>query len=133
MSSALNITYRQPSRLEASAYASLLGDGIYVGYGNKKFAWSNSVRYKTTRNLLGSLDTKGEYRPTFVDYQTFLTLKPNKRWEINILGNISNNNYNFYPEDRETRFGTSEDVKSFRVFLTDRRKMSSVLISARLD
>ena len=122
MSSALNITYRQPSRLEASAYASLLGDGIYVGYGNKKFAWSNSVRYKTTRNLLGSLDTKGEYRPTFVDYQTFLTLKPNKRWEINILGNISNNNYNFYPEDRETRFGTSEDVKSFRVFFDGQEK-----------
>lgn len=122
MSSALNITYRQPSRFEASAYASLLGDGIYVGYGNKKFAWSNSVRYKTTRNLLGSLDTKGEYRPTFVDYQTYLTLKPNKRWEINILGNISNNNYNFYPEDRETRFGTSEDVKSFRVYFDGQEK-----------
>mgnify|MGYP004510058945 CR=1 FL=1 len=122
MSSALNITYRRPHRLEASATASLLGANVYMGIGNDKIAWSNSVRYKTTRNLLGSLDTKGEYKPTFVDYQTFLTYTPNRRWLINFLGNISSNHYNFAPEDRETNFGTMENVKSFRVYFDGQEK-----------
>lgn len=116
MSSALDITYRRPTRLEATLTASLLGASAYVGYGNKKFSWANGLRYKTTRNLLGSLDTKGEYRPNFLDYQTYLSYHPNERWTIDFIGNISENHYNFKPTDRETSFGTMEDVKSFKVY-----------------
>lgn len=122
MSSALNIKYRKPKKFEATASASLLGASAYVGMSNKKWAWSNGLRYKTTRNLLGSLDTNGEYKPTFVDYQTYLTLTPNERWDISFLGNISNNHYNFTPEDRETNFGTMENVKSFRVYFDGQEK-----------
>lgn len=116
MSSALNITYRHPKHFEASASASLLGASAYIGISNKKMSWSNGLRYKTTKYLLGSMDTKGEYSPSFIDYQTYFTYAPNKRWDINILGNISNNHYNFSPEDRETNFGTLESVKAFRVY-----------------
>lgn len=122
MSSALNITYKRPKPFEASVSASLLGASAYVGVSNKKVSWSNGLRYKTTRNLLGSLDTKGEYKPTFIDYQTYFTYTPNERWDINILGNISNNHYNFSPEDRETNFGTMENVKSFRVYFDGQEK-----------
>ena len=122
MSSALNITYKQPKPFEASVSASLLGASAYVGVSNKKVSWSNGLRYKTTRNLLGSLDTKGEYKPTFIDYQTYFTYTPNERWDINFLGNISNNHYNFSPEDRETNFGTMENVKSFRVYFDGQEK-----------
>ena len=122
MSSALNITYKRPKPLEASVSASLLGASAYVGVSNKKVSWSNGLRYKTTRNLLGSLDTKGEYKPTFIDYQTYFTYTPNERWDINFLGNISNNHYNFSPEDRETNFGTMENVKSFRVYFDGQEK-----------
>lgn len=122
MSSALNITYKRPKPFEASASASLLGASAFVGMSNSKVAWSNGLRYKTTRNLLGSLDTKGEYKPTFIDYQTYLTYTPNKRWDISLLGNISSNNYNFTPEDRETNFGTMENVKSFRVYFDGQEK-----------
>lgn len=122
MSSALNITYKRPKPFEASVSASLLGASAYVGVSNKKVSWSNGLRYKTTRNLLGSLDTKGEYKPTFIDYQTYFTYTPNERWDINFLGNISNNHYNFSPEDRETNFGTMENVKSFRVFFDGQEK-----------
>jgi len=116
MSSALDITYRLPKRFEASASASLLGASAYVGLANKKFTWSNGLRYKTTQYLLGTMDTKAEYRPDFIDYQTFLNYKPNERWLISFLGNISDNHYNFYPENRETSFGTLENVKSFKVY-----------------
>ena len=122
MSSALNITYKRPKPFEASLSASLLGASAYVGVSNKKVSWSNGLRYKTTRNLLGSLDTKGEYKPTFIDYQTYFTYTPNERWDINFLGNISNNHYNFSPEDRETNFGTMENVKSFRVYFDGQEK-----------
>ncbi|WP_308270543.1 TonB-dependent receptor [Prevotella sp.] len=122
MSSALNITYKRPKPFEASVSASLLGASAYVGVSNKKVSWSNGLRYKTTRNLLGSLDTKGEYKPTFIDYQTYFTYTPNERWDINFLGNISNNHYNFSPEDRETNFGTMENVKSFRVYFDGQEK-----------
>ena len=122
MSSALNITYKRPRPFEASVSASLLGASAYVGVSNKKVSWSNGLRYKTTRNLLGSLDTKGEYKPSFIDYQTYFTYTPNERWDINFLGNISNNHYNFSPEDRETNFGTMENVKSFRVYFDGQEK-----------
>ncbi len=122
MSSALDITYRRPTRLEATLSASLLGGSAYIGYGNKKWSWSNGIRYKTTKYLLGSLETKGEYKPSFLDYQTYFTYKPSKRWEINFIGDISDNRYNFEPEDRETKFGTLENIKSFRVYFDGQEK-----------
>lgn len=122
MSSALNIEYRRPKRFEASATASMLGASAFVGMSNKKFSWSNGLRYKTTKYLLGSMDTKGEYQPTFIDYQTYLTYSPNKRWDIKFLGNISDNHYNFTPEDRETNFGTLENVKAFKVYFDGQEK-----------
>lgn len=122
MSSALNIEYRRPKRFEASATASMLGASAFVGMSNKKFSWSNGLRYKTTKYLLGSMDTKGEYQPTFIDYQTYLTYSPNKRWDIKFLVNISDNHYNFTPEDRETNFGTMENVKAFKVYFDGHEK-----------
>lgn len=122
MSSALDITYRRPKRFEATTAASLLGGSAYVGFSNKKLAWANGLRYKTTRYLLGSLETKGEYKPNFLDYQTYLSYKPNKRWTVDFIGNISDNHYNFHPEDRETKFGTMESVRSFRVYFDGQEK-----------
>lgn len=122
MSSALNIKYRKPKKFEATASASMLGASAFVGVSNKKVSWSNGFRYKTTKHLLGSMDTKGEYSPTFIDYQTYLTYTPNKRWEIKLLGNISDNHYNFTPEDRETKFGTMENVKAFQVYFDGQEK-----------
>ena len=122
MSSALDIQYRRPTRLEGNLQASLLGGSIFLGYGNKKFSMSHGLRYKTNRYLLGSLETKGEYRPNFLDYQTYITWSPNKRWDVDFIGNISENHYNFKPSDRETSFGTMQDVKSFKVYFDGQEK-----------
>ena len=116
MSSALDIQYKRPKKFEATASASLLGASAFVGFANKKLTWSNGLRYKTTRYLLGTMETKGEYQPNFLDYQTYLTYQPNQRWSIELIGDIADNHYQFDPEDRETKFGTMENVKSFRVY-----------------
>ena len=122
MSSALDITYKRPKRFEATATASLLGASGYIGMSTKKFSMSHGLRYKTNRYLLGSLETTGEYRPNQLDYQTYITYEPNRRWTLAFLGNISENHYNFKPTDRETSFGTMEDVKSFKVYFDGQEK-----------
>ncbi len=122
MSSALDITYKRPKTFEASAMASLLGANAYVGMSTKKFAMSHGLRYKTNRYLLGSLETTGEYKPNFLDYQTHIVYEPNRRWTLSLLGNIAENHYNFNPKDRETSFGTMEDVKSFKVYFDGQEK-----------
>ena len=66
MSSVLDIKYKKPQKFEGKISASLLGGGVYAGWGNKHFSIMNSVRYKTTRYMLGSLETNGEYRPNFL-------------------------------------------------------------------
>lgn len=122
MSSVLDIKYKRPKKFEANVSASLLGASAYIGFSTKKFSWSNGIRYKTNKYLLGTLETKGEYQPNFLDYQTYLTYEPSDLWSIELLGDISENHYNFYPEDRETRFGTMENVKSFRVYFDGQEK-----------
>ncbi len=116
MSSVLDITYRKPEAFEANISASLLGASAYAGYGDSKFSISNSIRYKTSRYLLGTLDTNGEYSPNFVDYQLFATWRPSDGWELGFIGNIARNSYQFKPTDRNTSFGTAEDAKQFKVY-----------------
>ena len=96
--------------------ASFLGATASVGQSTKKFSQLHGVRYKTNSTLLSSLDTKGEYEPSFFDYQTYLTYKFAPKWEASLLGNISINNYKFTPHERNTSFGTATDAKQFKVY-----------------
>ena len=127
MSSVLDITYRKPKRHEGSFAASLLGASLYDGFRLGKVTLSQGLRYKTNRYLLGSLQTNGEYDPNFVDYQAYLSWTPTSKWTIDVLAYISRNNYRFKPTDRETSFGTMEDVKSFRVYFDGEEKTFSSL------
>ena len=122
MSSTLDILYRKPTRLEGNIQASLLGGSVFAGYGNKHFSMSHGVRYKTNRYLLGSLETKGEYHPSFLDYQTYITYKPSERWDVDFIGYISENHYDFKPSDRETSFGTMQKVRTFKVYFDGQEK-----------
>ena len=116
MSSVLDITYRKPREFESTVSVSMLGASIYAGWGNKKVSFSNSLRYKSNRYLLGTLDTKGEYTPSFIDYQAFLDWRITDRLNLSLIGNIARNEYEFTPTDRKTSFGTLEDVKEFKVY-----------------
>lgn len=116
MSSVLDITYRKPTKFESTLSASLLGGSVYLGWGNNKISISNSIRYKTNRYLLGTLDTKGEYEPKFIDYQTYIEWRPTPKLSVGFIGNISRNDYRFTPTDRSTTFGTMENAKEFKVY-----------------
>ena len=108
MSSVLDIKYRKPTEFAGSATASLLGGALHLEdlSKNGKFSHITGIRYKTNRYLLGSLDEKGEYNPNFIDAQTYLTYKFSKDFDVSFLGNIAQNQYDFIPQSRETKFGT---------------------------
>jgi len=116
MSSVLDIEYKKPTQFEASASVSLLGASAYIGTSNKKFTQMHGIRYKTSQYLLGTLDTKAEYKPSFVDYQTYLTYQLKPKWELTFLGNFSQNTYQFMPETRETSFGTYNVGRKLTVY-----------------
>lgn len=122
MSSVLDITYRRPESFESTLSASLLGTNGYAGYGSERFSLSTGVRYKTSEYLLGTLDTHGEYAPSFLDWQTYLSWRPADRWRVDAIGNISQNSYRFVPHDRNTSFGTLESTRVFTVFFAGKEQ-----------
>jgi len=118
MSSVLDIQYKKPDKTEAIASLSLLGANLYVGQASKngRYTQIHGLRYKTNSYLLGTLDTKGEYNPSFIDYQTYLTYQLSSSLELSFLGNFSQNSYQFKPRDRETDFGTYTNRFSLNVY-----------------
>ncbi|MDE6417309.1 MAG: carboxypeptidase-like regulatory domain-containing protein [Duncaniella sp.] len=122
MSSVLDITYRQPEAFEGSAAVSLMGASLAIGQNSGRFSQLHGIRYKQNSSLLSSMETKGEYDPTFFDYQTSLNLRISKKFSVSFLGNIAINNYKFTPVNRTTTFGTSTDAKKFTVYFDGHEK-----------
>lgn len=131
ISSVLDITYREPVLFASSAMASLLGLSAHVEgiSSNKKFSHISGLRYKTNQYLLQTLDQKGDYQSSLVDFQSFATYNISSKLKISFLGNYSGNNYGFIPASRETSFGTfdkpmqlmvyfqGQDASTFQTFL----------------
>ncbi len=116
--SVLDVTYRTPKKFEANISASLQGATVFIGSAGEKFTQMHGVRFKTVQTVLGTMETKGECAPYYVDYQTFMTFKLTEKLDMSILGNISQNYYKFVPKSRETTFGTLSDAYSFMVNFT---------------
>ena len=93
MSSVLDIKYKTPTSFEGSASISFLGATAYVGSSSDRFSQVHGFRYKTSSYLLNSLETKGEYDPKYLDYQTYMTCRLSGKWKLSFLGNISRNTY----------------------------------------
>jgi len=122
MSSVLDITYRRPTGFGGSLDASLLGAAFQFegATKNNRLTHNTGFRYKTTRYLLSSLETKGEYLPSFIDFQTYISYQISKKLEINFLGNIADNTYTFIPENRSTDFGTYQNPLNLVIYYDGR-------------
>ena len=114
LSSVLDIRYKRPDSLRGSINVSALGAGGHIEGSVRPFQGSGPLRflagarYKTTRYLLGTLDTEGEYLPSFVDVQTYLTYDLPNHWQVGWLSNYNKSIYNFTPLERNTAFGTTD-------------------------
>lgn len=112
MSSVLDVRYKLPDSLRGSFSISLLGatghleGSIPVGKDNyKRWRYLIGVRYKSTKYLLGSLDVKGEYSPSFADYQVYTTYDLSRSWQLGVLANLNRNKYDFIPESSQIASG----------------------------
>jgi hypothetical protein len=124
MSSVLDIKYRKPSQFGGSINASLLGSNVHVEGVSKNhlFRYNTGLRYKTTKYVLGTLDTEGNYDPRFFDFQTYLTYDFSDKFELSFLGNISNNVFDFIPKDRETSWGTLNEALKIMMYFEGQEK-----------
>ncbi len=122
MSSVLDVSYRTPKKAAASISMSFMGGSVAVeGVSkNKKLSYISGFRYKTTKLLLGSLDSKGEYEPNFTDWQMMLNYKVTDRLSLGLLTNYARNSYTFIPQTRNTNFGTFANIYNLKVYYDGR-------------
>jgi hypothetical protein len=118
MSSVLDITYRKPDSAAASFQVSLLGAEAHIEglTKDKKLTVLAGVRYKTTQYILKAMDTKGSYRPNFVDIQGVVTYDLNRKLQFSALGYYSRNSYQLTPESRQTNFGTIQEAYRLNIY-----------------
>lgn len=118
MSSVLDIKYRKPARFGGSANMSLLGGSLELEgtSTNKRFTYLTGIRYKSNQYLLKTLETKGEYKPSFTDAQGYLTYMVTPKTELAFLGNYSRNRFQVIPANRETEFGTINQALRLTVY-----------------
>ncbi len=128
MSSVLDIHYRKPLERSTTITASLLGlqvqhDGVSK---NKKFRINSGFRYRNNSYVLGTLDETGEYSPTYLDAQTYITWDPDGYgpWEVQLLGVYGENDYQFIPQNRETDVGTINNAIRLRIFFDGKENTS---------
>jgi CarboxypepD_reg-like domain/TonB-dependent Receptor Plug Domain len=118
MSSVLDVQYKEPEEFAGSVSFSLQGAAAHIegASENHRFTHITGIRYKTNQYVLQSLDTDGDYRPSFFDAQTYFTYDISEKWEVGFLGNIALNKYNFIPSTRQTEFGTINQALQLTVF-----------------
>ncbi len=122
MSSVLDITYKRPTKFRASVSGGLLGATAHVedAVFKKRLRYVTGLRFRSNNYILRALDTKGEYKPYFVDWQGNVSFDIREDLEISALGMYSLNSYNFIPQNRQTSFGTVNQAYSLRVFFEGR-------------
>jgi len=142
LSSVLDITYRQPKRFRATAEIGIISTNLHAEGISKnkknpdqpgKFTWLMGARRFAMAYLLNSLNTTGDYRPSFLDYQAMFTYTPkyvNKAPKIRTRKNgkqdtvyydntpikftsffaVTRNRFLFEPTGRVATIGTLTDV-----------------------
>ncbi|MCX6270183.1 MAG: carboxypeptidase-like regulatory domain-containing protein [Bacteroidetes bacterium] len=124
MSSVLDITYKKPTETAGSITLSLLGASAHLegAADSGRLNYLIGIRQKSNQYVLNSLQTKGEYKPSFTDLQSYVNYSLSKKFEISFLGNYARNLYRVVPQDRETAFGTMLEAYQFKVYFEGQEK-----------
>ena len=124
LSSVLDITYRKPKLFGVSANLNFLGGNLTAEGVSKdsKLSALLGVRYRDNTLLVDARETQTKYDPQFLDAQSYLSYKFNSRFELNFLGNITSNTYNYEPQSRQTNFGTLNNPLALLVYYQGQEK-----------
>ena len=126
LSSVLAIKYKEPKKLKASVTASLLGGSIHAegSTKNERITIVVGARDKSSQYLLNTLPTQGQYKPRFIDVQSYVTFDLTKRKDstdrdrrttLGILTSYANNRYLIAPTTSKTNFGTADSTLSLDI------------------
>src|ERR1051325_2383047 len=126
MSSVLDVQYKKPKEFKGSLELGLLGGSFHLEGSDKKdrLTFLLGVRQKSSQYLLRSLETKGEYSPSFTDVQSYLTYKINPKTDLEWITNFALNRFVFKPVDRETTFGVVNNVLRLTVYFDGKEEDS---------
>jgi len=118
MASVLDVRYKKPRANASSASVGFLGATAHLEGCSKnyRFTYLGGWRYRTYKSILNSMDTKGDYKPSFHDIQTYLTYDISENLELSFLGNVALNKYHFIPVTRETSFGTVDEALKLKIY-----------------
>jgi len=106
LSSVLDVRYNKPDSNQYVLTAGLMG---LSATGKTTFKNSHLLfgfRRKDNRNVLGTQDERGSYRPNFNDLQALYQYDFSEKFSINTLLNFNSGSFRLIPESRETQFGT---------------------------
>ncbi|MEP1032450.1 TonB-dependent receptor [Ekhidna sp.] len=114
LSSALNIDYKEPESLEGQINFGLLGGSAYIGNRiNDDIQFLFGARHRDSRYLLNTLETDGQYLPSYTDAQAFFTFdltgknsQQINKTKLNWLLAYGRNRYLTLPESQTTEFGS---------------------------
>jgi len=126
LSSVLNADYKTPSKFAGSVTAGFLGGAAHVeGTAlNNRLSFVSGVRLKSSKFLLNTLDTKGDYNAVYWDWQSLVTIDLTSKGRIksnpgltklDALFIVSSNKYITIPTERQTTFGTLDNPLQFDV------------------
>lgn len=108
LSSVLDAKYDRPDSNQFSLNAGFLGAAIALKEVRECDFLLLGLRYKNNNSVLGTQDSKGNYRPNFGDAQLLYQYNFSDKFNLNFLGSANGGQFNLIPEDRETLFGTLE-------------------------
>ena len=130
LSSVLDITYKQPGEFGGSVTGSLLGGRAHLeGISkNRRFTYLVGGRSRTNQYLLNSLDTEGDYRPLFVDFQGYWTYDLSPSLELSLLNYYGRNRFEQEPLTQTTRFGTVQQAFELQVFYEGQERTTAETI-----
>ncbi|MFN5416223.1 MAG: TonB-dependent receptor plug domain-containing protein [Flavobacteriia bacterium] len=131
LSSVLDITYKRPDSLNASAMISLLGVESHVAHKvSPRLNYLAGARYRANGYLLNSLPTKGAYNPVFYDAQTLVNYYITDKLLWSTIAHFSSNNYRFSPQTQETDFGTVNEAYRFKIYFDGQEQTKFQTVTA---
>lgn len=119
MSSVLDLDYSKPVDFKGKASVSFLGASASLQGTlgkERRFSYSAGFRQHSNRYIFGSLDTEGQYRTSYTDFQSILGYRLSDNLDIQLLAILSRNVYRLVPEHRTTTFGTMQESLQLDVY-----------------
>src|SRR5690606_3506612 len=127
LSSSLSISYKKPKETKASITLGLLGGSAHLALYNKKRKMGVLIgaRHKNSKYLLKTLETKGEYLPSFTDVQLLLNkeIGIKGKTSLEILSSYARNRYLIEPRSQQNSFGTFQRMMLLNIFFQEKEIM----------